>query len=288
MNWKELSSQTLFTLSGTEVTPLSFFIFFLAIVASFAVSWVLQRVLGKALANTFKKRPGTLATLLRLVHYTVLLTGLGIGLQTVGVNMSALFATGAVFAIALGFAMQNIVQNFVSGIILMGERSITPGDVLEIDGTVVKVIAMGIRTTIVRTLRDEELIMPNSLLAQSMVKNFTLHDNAFRLGVTVGVSYDSDMNKVIEVLETTARNIPWRIPERETRVLMRDFGDSAVVFGVYLNIEDPWKQNVCMSDLRKEVWFALKDAGITIAYNQVDLHLDPPVTQALESLRKIG
>ena len=139
MNWKELSSQTLFTLSGTKVTPLSFFTFFLAIVASFAVSWVLQRALGKALAHTFKKRPGTLATLLRLVHYTVLLTGLGIGLQTVGINMGALFATGAVFAIALGFAMQNIVQNFVSGIILMGERSITPGDVLEIDGTVVNI-----------------------------------------------------------------------------------------------------------------------------------------------------
>jgi small-conductance mechanosensitive channel len=287
MNWKELSSQPLFTLSGTKVTPLSFFTFFLAIVASFAVSWVLQRALGKALAHTFKKRPGTLATLLRLVHYTVLLTGLGIGLQTVGINMGALFATGAVFAIALGFAMQNIVQNFVSGIILMGERSITPGDVLEIDGTVVKVIAMGIRTTILRTLRDEELIMPNSLLSQSTVKNFTLHDNAFRLGVTVGVSYDSDMNRVIEVLETTARNIPWRIPERETRVLLLDFGDSAVIFGVYLNIDDPWKQRVRMSDLRKEVWFALKDAGITIAYNQVDLHLDPPVTQALESLRKI-
>ena len=79
MNWKELSSQTLFTMSGTKVTPLSFFTFFLAIVASFAVSWVLQRVLGKALANTFKKKPGALATLLRLVHYTVLLTGLGIG-----------------------------------------------------------------------------------------------------------------------------------------------------------------------------------------------------------------
>jgi len=283
----ELSSKPLFKLSGTEVTFFSIFIFILVIVFSIAISMVLQRALKRALAHKFKKREGTLTALLRLVHYTVVIIGFGIGLQTIGINISALFAAGAVFAIAIGFAMQNIVQNFVSGIILMVERSIAPGDILEIEGTVVKVVEMGIRTTIVRTWRDEELIMPNSIFSQSIVKNYTLSDNRFRLGADVGVAYESDMKKVIKVLEETAQNIPWRLPEPEPRVLLQDFGDSAVIFGVYLNVDEPWKQRVYMSDLRKAIWFAFIDADITIAFNQVDIHFDPPVSEALTSLRKI-
>ena len=283
----ELFSKPLFTLSGTEVTLLSIFIFFLIICLSITLSYVLQRALKKGLAHKFKNQKGTLAAFLRLIHYAVIIIGFGIGLQTIGINLSALFAAGAIFAIAIGFAMQNIVQNFVAGIILLVERTIKPGDILEIEGQVVKVVDMGIRTTIVRTWRDEELIMPNSIFSQSIVKNFTLRDNEFRLGITVGVEYGSDMKKVIEVLEKTARDIPWRQPEPDPRVLLQDFGDSAVIFGVYLNVNDPWKQRVYMSELRKAVWFAFKEASITIAFHQVDIHFDSPVTEAFAGLTKI-
>ena len=283
----EFSSKPLFTLSGTEVTLLSLFMFFFVVVVSIAISIALQRALKKSLAHKFAKQEGTLAAILRLIHYSVVIIGFGIGLQTIGINISALFAAGAVFAIAIGFAMQNIVQNFVAGIILLIERTIKPGDILEVEGTVVKVIDMGIRTTIVRTWREEELIMPNSIFSQSTVKNYTLRDNEFRLGVEVGVAYDSDMKKVIEVLENTARNISWRLPEPEPRVLLQDFGDSAVVFGVYLNVDEPWKQRVYMSDLRKAIWFAFIESKITIAFNQVDIHFDPPVTEAFTGLKKI-
>ena len=283
----ELFTKPLFTLSGTEVTLLSIFIFFLIICLSITLSYVLQRALKKGLAHKFKNQKGTLDAFLRLIHYAVIIIGFGIGLQTIGINLSALFAAGAIFAIAIGFAMQNIVQNFVAGIILLVERTIKPGDILEIEGQVVKVVDMGIRTTIVRTWRDEELIMPNSIFSQSIVKNFTLRDNEFRLGITVGVEYGSDMKKVVEVLERTAHNIPWRQPEPDPRVLLQDFGDSAVIFGVYLNIKDPWKQRVYMSELRKAVWFAFKEAGITIAFHQVDIHFDPPVTEAFAGLTKI-
>ena len=283
----ELFSRPLFRLSGTEVTLLSLVIFFLVISFSVAVSVVLQRALKRSLAHRFEKQKGTLAAILRLVHYTIIIIGFGIGLQTIGINISALFAAGAVFAIAIGFAMQNIVQNFVSGIILLVERTIKPGDILEIEGNVVKVVDMGIRTTIVRTWREEELIMPNAILAQATVKNYTMRDNEFRLGVDVGVAYESDMKKVIKVLEEAARNIPWRLPEPEPRVLLQDFGDSAVIFGVYLNVDDPWKQRVYTSDLRKAIWFAFKEANITIAFHQVDIHFDPPVTEAFAGLKKI-
>ena len=283
----EISSKPLFALSGTKVTLFSIFVFILVIILTIIISLVLQRAFKRAFANKFKRRKGTLTALLRLIHYSIIIIGFGISLQTIGINISALFAAGAVFAIAIGFAMQNIVQNFVSGVILMVERSIAPGDILEIENTVVKVIDMGIRTTLVRTLREEELIMPNSIIAQSTVKNFTLNDNEYRLGITVGVSYDSDMKKVMEVLKETAQSMPWRLPEPEPRILLLDFGDSAVIFGVYINVEDPWQQRFYMSDLRKAIWFAFQDADIIIAYNQVDIHFDPPVAEAFEGLRNI-
>jgi small-conductance mechanosensitive channel len=283
----ELYSKPLFKLSGTEVTLLSLIIFFFVVAFAIALSLVLQRALKRALTHRFEGQPGALAAILRLVHYSVIIIGFGIGLQTVGINISALFAAGAVFAIAIGFAMQNIVQNFVSGLILLIERTIKPGDILEVEGAVVRVMDMGIRTTVVRTWREEELIMPNSIFAQATVKNYTLNDNEFRLGVEVGVAYDSDMKKVIAVLEATAREVSWRLPEPEPRVLLQDFGDSAVIFGVYVNVDDPWKQRVYMSELRKAIWFAFLEADITIAFHQVDIHFDPPVTEAFTGLTKI-
>jgi small-conductance mechanosensitive channel len=286
-NIAELISRPLFKLSGTEVTLFSLVIFFFVISFSVALSFILQRALKRTLAHRFERQEGTLAAILRLIHYSIVIIGFGIGLQTIGINISALFAAGAVFAIAIGFAMQNIVQNFVSGIILLIERTIKPGDILEIEGTVVKVMDMGIRTTVVRTWREEDLIMPNSIFAQSTVKNYTLNDDEFRLGINVGVAYESDMRKVIEVLETTARDVTWRQPLPEPRVLLQDFGDSAVIFGVYVNVNDPWRQRVYMSDLRQAVWFAFKEAGITIAFHQVDIHFDPPVTEAFKGLTKI-
>lgn len=283
----ELSSKPIVKFSGTEVTLLSILIFLLVIALSVTISFVLQRAVKKALAHKFTKREGTLTALLRLIHYSVVIIGFGIGLQTIGINISALFTAGAVFAIAIGFAMQNIVQNFVSGIILMVERSIAPGDILEVEGVVVKVVEMGIRTTVVKTWKEEELIMPNSIISQATVKNFTMGNNEFRLGVTVGVAYDSDMKKVMEVLEAAAKSMPWGLTEPAARVLLQDFGDSAVVFGIYVSIDQPWKQKIYSSELRQTIWFALKDNGITIAFNQVDIHFDSPVENALAGLSEI-
>ena len=282
-----VSEKPLFTIAGTTVTLFSIFVFILIILISILLSWMIQKTVEKSFAHRFARKEGSLAVILRLIHYTILIVGLSVSLQTIGININALFAAGAVFAIAVGFAMQNVVQNFVSGIILLVERSIKPGDILEVEGAVVKVIEMGIRTTVVRTWRDEELIMPNSIFSQSTVKNFTLRDNQYRLGVEVGVAYNSDMRKVINVLEKTARDTAWREKEPEPRVLLQDFGDSAVIFGVYLNVADPWKQRVYMSELRKEIWFALQEAGITIAFNQMDVHFDPPVTEAIAGLKKV-
>lgn len=284
----ELSRQPLFKIAGTEVTLLSMLLFFFIIASSIILSSLTQRTLRKSMEQKFVQKKGTFAAILRLLHYTILVIGFGIALQTIGISLSTLFATGAIFAIAIGFAMQNVAQNFVSGIILLVERSIKPGDIIEVESIIVKVIDMGIRTTVVRTWRDEDLIMPNSIFSQSTVKNFTLRDNQFRLGVEIGVSYSSDMKKVIEVLEKVAHDIPWRSQTGEPSVLLLNFGDSAVIFGVYLNVDDPWNQRVYMSELRKAIWFAFKESDITIAFNQIDVHFDAPVNEAITNLQKVA
>lgn len=282
----KIMTTTLFKAAGTEVTMFSILLFLFIIGISYVISSLLQSTIKKSLEHKFTAKRGTLAAILRLIHYTILVVGFGIALQTIGISLSTLFAAGAIFAIAIGFAMQNVAQNFVSGIILLAERSIKPGDIIEVEGLVVKVMDMGIRTTVVRTWKEEDLIMPNSIFSQSTVKNYTLRDNLFRLGVEVGVAYNSDLSKVIGILEKTAVETPWRSQEGEPRVLLQDFGSSAVILGVYLNVNDPWKQRVYMSELRKAIWFAFQKADITIAFNQLDIHLDPPVSNALSKLRK--
>ena len=278
-------TETLFTVSGTNVTLLSIITFVVILILSVVASFLLQRGLKRGLSKRFQKREGTLAVFLRLFHYIIMLVGFAIGLQTIGINLSALFAAGAIFAIAIGFAMQTVMQNFVSGVILLIERSIKPGDILEVEGNLVKVIDMGIRTTVVRTRLQEDLIMPNSIISQSTVKNYTLRDNKFRLKVLVGVSYDSDMELVNTVLEKTAADLKWKIGD-DVRVLMLDFGTSSVDFGVYVTMDDPWEQRYYMSEIRKAIWKAFKEEGIVIAYPQLDVHLDDGVTGMFSEIAK--
>ncbi|MDP8221727.1 MAG: mechanosensitive ion channel [Candidatus Lernaella stagnicola] len=291
MTWAEFKawagtgmSKPLFSMAGSEVTPNSILAFLAIILVSFGLSWLVQRAMRRVLAKSFAGNEGTLASIRRLVHYLVMFFGLGIALNTIGINMNALFAAGAVFAIAIGFAMQNIVQNFVSGIILLVERSIKPGDVLEVEGQLVKIVAMGIRTTTARTLLEEDLIIPNSTLSQSTVKNYTLRDRDFRLGVRVGVTYGSDMRHVTQTLEKTARELPWRSQKTEPHVMMVEFGSSSVDFDVWVHITDPWRSRWLRAELREAIWFAFLDEKIMIAFPQVDVHFDPSVTEALTRL----
>jgi len=221
-------------------------------------------------------KPGTVGTTQRLLHYVVMIIGLAVALQTIGISLATVFAAGAVVAVAVGFALQNILQNFASGVILLGERSITEGDVLEVEGTVVRIVTLGARATVARTREDEELIIPNSILVQSTVKNLTLTDGVYRVRCRVGVSYGSDMGVVEEALTAAAASVERRHADREPVVMLLDFGDSSVVWEVSIWAVDPWAAPASKSDLNKAIWWALKDAGVTIAFPQLDVHFDAP------------
>lgn len=246
----------------------------------------LAKVVRRTVRSVFERRgltdEGTAATVGGILYYLILVAGLGVALQTMGIDLAALFAAGAIFAIGLGFAMQNIAQNFVSGLILLTERSIKPGDVVEVEGDVVKVGQMGIRATIVMTRDGETIIVPNSVLAQSSVKNYTLDGPYFRLGVTVGVAYSSNLRRVRARLEEVAREIHGRIEGREPEIYLTEFGDNAVIYDVYVWMSNPWRERAARSMLCEAIWWAFKDEGVVIAFPQIDVHLDEDVTQALK------
>ncbi len=255
----------LFEIGGTPVTVSTLVVFLLVVGVAYLFSRLLRRGLRRVLARRGVAEPATAAAIGRLVHYAIMGLGVGVGLHTVGINLSALFAAGALFAVALGFAMQDLGANLAAGITLLVERTITPGDILEIDGNVVRVERMGVRATIGATLDDKDVIIPNSELVKNTVINYTLRDQVVRVRVAVGIDPRADMDRVREVLEATARGLEWRSSKAEPVVLLTDFGATGPVWETSVFIEDPWRLKAYGSQLREAIWWALAEAGIDLA-----------------------
>ncbi len=283
-NLSQALSTELFEIAGTPVSLATLLLVLVLIAVTFAVSAVAQRGVRRALTRRGVDDQGSIEVTNKLLHYFLLFVGFGIALHTIGLNLSALFAAGAIFAVGLGFAMQNIAQNFVSGIILLVERAITPGDVLEVEGRIVRVLRMGIRATIARSRDGEDVIVPNSILVQSVVKNFTLDDAAFRVKTEVGVVYGSDMKVVREILEEVAGRNNTGDTAYKPQVLMLRFGNNSVDFEVAIWMDDPWLARRRLSQLNEEIWWALKQKGIVIAFPQLDVHFDSPVEASLHEM----
>jgi len=281
---REILAFELFPIGETSLTVATLATAVLVMVAAFWISSLIRRAMFRRVKESSVPERGSVAVTARLLHYTIVLVGIGVALSTLGIQLGALFAAGAVFAVAFGFAMQTISQNFVSGVILLFERSIKPGDIIEVEDRIVRVRELGIRATIARGLNEEDLIIPNSVLVQSTVRNYTLRDALYRIDADVGVVYGADMKRVREVLEATANGIEWRSREIEPAVFMREFGPSSVNFMVSVFTENPWNLRKQRSDLNEAIWWALKDAEITIAFPQLDVHFDPPVAEAFARL----
>lgn len=284
----QLLDTRLFEVSGTVVTLATALTALIIVLATFWISRLVRSAVGRLFRRRGLEAEGAAATALSLLHYLILAIGIAVALQTVGIELGALFAAGAVFAVGLGFAMQNIAQNFVAGVILLAEQSIRPGDVLEVEGTVVKVQQTGIRSTVVRSRDGEDLIVPNSILVQSTVRNFTLQDSVYRLTSSVGVAYSSEMEAVRDTLERVVDELPWREPDPAPQVFLREFGNSAVQFDVAVWMKDPWIARRRLSHLNEAIWHALKEQGIQIAFPQLDVHFDPAVTRGLDALGSQG
>lgn len=277
-------SSELFKIGTTVVTLVTLVTAGCIILISYLISRGVRAALHRFFARGGLAPSGEVGAIERLAHYFIVLMGIVVALRTTGIRLDALFTAGAVFAVGFGFAMQNIAQNFVSGVILLFERTIKPGDVIEVGGQIVKVQQMSIRATIVRTLDEEDVIVPNSSLVQSNVKNFTLEDNIYRVRVTVGVAYSSDVPKVKACLDSCARSMDYREKGYDPRVLLLNFGANALEFEASVWMRDPWNHRIASSKLREAIWLAFKEQQIMIAYPQIDVHVDHPIAESLRLL----
>jgi small-conductance mechanosensitive channel len=252
----------------------------LILLVAYWTSRVVQRFLDRHLRlNEHIKEPD-IRVYNNVARFIVMVVGLMLALHAMGLELSSIFTTSGLFAMALAFSMKNIVENYVSGLLVKLDRIIKPGDILEIDGMMVKVRAIGFHGTNVRTKDERDFLVPNSEFIQKRVANYTYHDTLCRVWTTVGVSYSSDMIKVRDVLEGVCATLSDMSDQHRPQILLTEFADSAVLFQVSVWIEDPWNSGQVKSNLNEAIWKGLTEAGITIAFPQLDVHLDEEITTA--------
>lgn len=269
----------LIDVKSIEALGLRVFAAAVVFLAAFCLSRMLQRIIDHRLSQDSHNDEATINIYKRVVGFIIMFPGILIAIHTLGVNLSSLFTTGGLFAVALAFAMKEIAENYVSGLMLRLERTIKPGDVLETGGTMVKVKSIGFRAMNVRTKDEKDLVIPNSQLVQRRVTNYTYTDSLLRIDTTVGVSYSSDLKKVHKVLEDVCSQLEWISSQHKPQVLLSDFGDSAVNFNIRVWIEDPWMSVRRHASLNEAIWWGLKKANIEIAFPQLDLHFDETFTK---------
>lgn len=191
------------------------------------------------------------------------------------------FISGAV-AIGVGFGAQNIINNFISGWILMWERPIKIGDFLELGEVKGNVESINTRSTVIRRVDGVHLLVPNSYLLENTVTNWTLVDRLMRASVNVGVAYGSDVEKVTELLRQAAIEHPDVLQDPEPRVLFDDFGDNALAFvlNVWVMAQSESNLRGIRSDLRYRIDALFRSSEVVIAFPQRDVHLDGEIILA--------
>jgi len=189
------------------------------------------------------------------------------------------FVSGAV-AIGVGFGAQNIINNFISGWILMWERPIRIGDYIELGGTNGTIEQINTRSTRIRRVDGVHMLVPNSRLLEDTVVNWTLVDKLLRSVVRVGVAYGSDVEKTAQVLREVLVEHPLVLEEPPPDVIFEDFGDSALIFDVYFWVESGGEKSArqIRSEVRFEIDRRFRENDIVIAFPQRDIHIDGVVS----------
>jgi len=208
-----------------------------------------------------------------LLHYVLIFAGFLVGLATLGIDLTKITILAGAFGVGIGFGLQNIVNNVVSGLILLFERRIDLGDAVQIGEVAGRVQHMGVRACVVRTWEGAEVIVPNASLTAEKVINWTLSDRLRRIDVAVGVAYGTPPEKVTAILLGVARAHKEVLLEPEPIVLLRAFGDSALQFEVRVWTDhfDTWLRT--QSDLTIAVHEALRDANIEIPFPQREIRV---------------
>jgi len=271
-------NQTLLTAPGGQsITVAQIFSVLLLLVVGYFGSRLVGYLIGRRLAQT-RLRPDIIFTLKRVAFFAILILVVLTALSLLGIPLTAFaFATGAL-AIGVGFGAQNIVNNFISGWILIAERPIRIDDTIEIGGFQGTVEHIGNRSTRIRRVDGVHMLVPNSQLLEQTVVNWTLVDLEIRTTIRVGVAYGSPVREVATLIEQAVREHEAVKEEPAPSVIFEDFGDNALIFDTFFwcDVSGERLLRRIRSDIRFRISELFEQAGIVIAFPQRDIHVDAP------------
>lgn len=245
------------------------------LVLGYGASKLVARLLHRRLADTHLRADASYL-LERIVFYLLLVIVVITALGLLNVPLTAFaFVSGAV-AIGVGFGAQNLINNFISGWILLLERPVRIGDFVEIDGNMGVVDVIGNRSTRIHRTDGVHMLIPNSQMLERVVINWTLVDDRIRTTVRVGVAYGSPVEKVLELMQHAVSIEPDVLDEPAVAVVFEDFGDSALIFDAYFwaNAAGERYLRDIRSSIRVRIDKLFKENDIVIAFPQRDLHLN--------------
>lgn len=245
------------------------------VVGLFVIRWIAKRLMIYLQGNTDLDKNSTIF-IQRIVYYLLLIVLILATLQMLNFPITMFAFLGGAIIIGIGFGAQNIFNNFFSGIILMIERPVRIGDIIEVDVNTGRIEDIGARCARMRRFDGVEVLIPNSKLLENIVVNRTLTDSRIRSNVTVGVAYGSPVKQVIESIGRITAEQSGVLPEPPPAVFFQEFGDSALLFEVFFWIEmnELTDLRKIRSDIRYLIDAEFARQGIVIAFPQQDTHLD--------------
>lgn len=267
----------LFEINQTPITLSSLFLFFLIILVFFVLSSFLNKRLLRKILSRFQVNESIQFALVRIGHYVVMFVGVIVAFQSAGIDLGGLVVVLGFLSVGIGFGLQNITSNFVSGLILLFERPIKVGDRVTVGDTEGDVVAINMRSTTIRTLNNIAIIVPNSNFISSNVINWSHGDLKIRLMIEVGVSYGSDPDLVRRALQEVADEHPEVLKKPESDVLFVNFGDSSWNIVLRVWIDHPKRHHIIRSEINFAIVRKFREYGVEIPFPQRDIHMRSPL-----------
>jgi small-conductance mechanosensitive channel len=261
-------------LPGVSLSLVQIFLLIALLIAVFWISSRTKRFLFNRLLTKSGLDRALQYAISQIVSNVVLIVGIIIVLENTGIHLGALAVFAGAVGVGVGFGLQNITSNFISGLVILAERPITIGDRIEVAGIAGQVQQIRARSTVILTNDNIAMIVPNTKFIDSPVTNWTYGDPRVRFRVPVGVAYGSDVNKVREVLIAAAREHPATLSEPARNAYLEKFGESSIDFElVAWSREMSYRPRRFKSDLNFLIDKHLRAAGIEIPRPQRDLHI---------------
>jgi small-conductance mechanosensitive channel len=245
-----------------------------ALVLFVGVALVLSNLVERRIEASTELSPSFRVLFAKLVRIVLLVVALLIGLNAVGVDLTALTVFSGAVGLGLGFGLQKVISNFISGIILLADRSIKPGDVIVVGDTYGWVQSLSTRYVSLVTRDGKEHLIPNETLITERVENWSHSNNYVRLRIPVGISYRNDLRLAMRLMTEAATESPRVLAEPPPNCLLTAFGNSSVDLELRVWIDNPADGvGGVKSDVLLRVWDKFHEGGIEIPYPQVDVHL---------------